>query len=102
MKKYLLGTLAILLALGFSAFKKYDSFIYLYSGAQTAAARQIATNYTEVTSQTCSGGANECTVTLNVDNGTNPDFSSGKVTFDANGFPNGGTTFVSNAKRSTP
>lgn len=99
MKKNLLGLVAIVAALGMSAFDTFRvDTIYQYNTTdQTKTARETATNYIKVSSVTCSGTGNECAVTLTKDNGTNPDFSSGLVTFDATtGMPNGGSTFVNN------
>jgi len=106
MKKYLLGSLALVLAIGFSSFtshvfstKKFTSSWYTYSGAQTKAEREKAINYTKITGNpTCNGTTDECAVEMNQTT-THPDFTN--VTFDGtDGFPNGNTTghtdFVAN------
>lgn len=100
MKKYLLGASAIVLAVGFSAFKvKEDVTLYRYNGLQTEAERKIATNYTKSTSSIfCLGTGNECAVLMASDNGVHPDFTN--VTFQpGTGFPNGGSDFLYNLKR---
>lgn len=74
---------------------KQTNTIYKYiSTDQSVTARETASNY-QKGSATCPGSANECAVTLNQDFGMTPDFSN--VTFDSNGFPDGGSAFVSNA-----
>lgn len=104
MKKNILGLSAIALAIGFSAFNlpsssKLVNTIYQYTGPQpqSISSRQSASNYTKVSSITCPNGEDECAVTLTDDFGTQPNFTN--VTFDASGFPNGGSAFVSNGKK---
>ena len=116
MKKYLLGTFAIALAVGFSAFTKPEARIhkgakfttqdtwYSYVGTQNSTERQKAANYTgpTTTQPTCSTGTiNECTVksTVTLVGGVppaNPDFTN--ATFDGTtGMPNiGSGTIVDN------
>lgn len=104
MKNYLFGIIAIVLAIGFSAFKmpvkgkKFTNTIYRYDGTQSEVERKKAANYTKVASISCSGTDNECAVTLNADFGTHPDFTN--VSFAmTTGFPNGGTAWVSNSQK---
>lgn len=105
MKKLRIGltAIAVILAGSLSAFSilpvnvnKDSDTIYEYTGAQTPQARTQADNYLKVSSITCLGGTNECSVTLSQDFGTHPDFTN--VTFDpSTGMPNGGSDFVSNS-----
>ncbi|MEP7374699.1 MAG: hypothetical protein ABI675_14990 [Chitinophagaceae bacterium] len=121
MKKYLLGSLAVVMAIAFSAFnsnlnqpvksningKLLQQKWYVYVGTQDATERQVATNYTTptTTKPTCVSTGNECAVKVNVPNGTpptNPDFTN--VTFNmSSGFPdgnqNGGSNFIENAQK---
>lgn len=115
MKRYLLGMLAIIVAIGFSAFTKPTAHItkvgkftradywYVYVGDQIdISQREVNTNYTTptLTEPTCGTGANECavkvTVTLvGVNPPASPDFTN--VTFDATSdMPNGGSDFKKN------
>ena len=105
--KLMLPILAVIAGVAASAFtvgptyhaRKLNSYIYQYNGAQTPAQRILSSNYTIVSSVSCTGSDDECAVTLNQDFGTHPDFSNGKVTFDANGMPDGGSAFVSNSQK---
>jgi len=99
MKKYLLGSSALVLAIGFSSFTALQTNTkYQYNGAQTAAERVKAANYTKNNSLTCSGSSNECGVILNQDSGTNPNFTG--VTFDpTTGFPTVSGHVVSNIEK---
>lgn len=106
MKKLRIGltALAVILAGSLSAFSvlpgnvnKDSNTTYVYtSSAQTIQARENPANYLKGT-QLCSGSGDECRVILNQDFGTHPDFSN--VTFDSNGFPSGGSAFVSNEQQ---
>ena len=109
MKKYLLGTCAVVLALSFSAFTKapkakFDTFFYQYTGpANNVDARKDAANYANPQSSafTCNFTGNECAVELQNVSSTppaHPDFTN--ITFDGTtGFPNGGTDFVANFQK---
>jgi len=119
MKKYLLASLAIILAVGFSAFTKPSAHItkgktfdtgiywYVYSGSQDKTDRENPANYNTPTigKPACTGTINECAVQVTVtldSNGNppaNPDFTN--VTFNGTtGFPSGGTAFDANATKS--
>lgn len=97
-----LAAAAVILAGSLSAFSilpvnKDSNTTYVYTSSdQTIQAREDPANYLKGT-QLCSGSGDECRVILNQDFGTHPDFSN--VTFDSNGFPNGGTAFVSNEQQ---
>lgn len=119
MKKYLLSIAALVLAIGITAFtgpKSVKTLVngkwvqmkyYIFIGLQNPTDRADATKYTTPTDlqPSCEEGSNkECTVRVNVPDGTppaNPNFTD--VTFDGNGFPIGnsgtGTNFVSNVKK---
>lgn len=107
MKKLRIGltAVAVILAGGLSAFSvlplnvnKDSDTIYEYTGAQTPQARTQADNYLKVSSITCPSGTNECSVTLDQDFGTHPDFTN--VTFNSlTGMPNGGSDFISNQQK---
>lgn len=109
MKKYLFGSLALVLAIGFSSFthvssaKKFTVYPFVYGGAQTAIERAKSSNYTyTATDPGCiDNTTTECGVNLTLTTApalnSRPDFSGGKVTTDiTTGLPNGGTTFSSN------
>lgn len=119
MKKYRLSIAALVLAIGITAFtgpKPVKTLVngkwvqmkwYVFTGVQNATDRADATKYTTPTDNqpSCPSGTDlECTVRVNVPDGTppaNPNFTD--VTFDIDGFPIGnsgtGTNFVSNAKK---
>ena len=100
MKKYLLSASAIVLAVGFTAFKsKKDVTLYRYEGLQTENERKMATNYTKMASDIfCLGSGNECAVLMSFDNGDHPDFTN--VTFQpGTGFPTGGGALLFNLKK---
>jgi hypothetical protein len=105
MKKLRIGltATAVILAGGLSAFSilpvnKDSNTTYVYSSTdQSIAARETASNYI-IGTTTCPLGNNECSVTLDQNFGTNPDFTN--VTFDpSTGMPNGGSDFVSNQQK---
>jgi hypothetical protein len=114
MKKYILGSLAIILALGFSAFTKPNAnitkgkkfttgiFWYVYGGAQNSTDRQNATNYTTPTASQPPCGtpaSNECTVqatvTLDINNNppANPNFAGASFN-STTGMPIPGTGLI--------
>jgi len=98
MKRNLLALGAIVLAVSLSAFKTFDDAgnFYQYTGAQNATARKVAANYMLVPDDPgCSGTDLECAMYLNQTT-TTPVFSGGNVTFDVNGYPNGGSTLLGN------
>lgn len=102
--KLMLPILAVIAGIAASAFTipslhggKYANTVYEYiSTDQSVTARETASNYQRGTT-TCPGSGNECQVTLNQDFGITPDFTN--VTFDSNGFPNGGSAFVTNQQK---
>lgn len=110
MRNYI-PAVAILIALGLTAFKhlpsmvnlkgnKFTNCCYSYVGAQTVAARKNCNNYVLTAcselANNCPGGPNECGVEI-FSNGTCPTHPDCfMLTFDANGLPNGGSSFVQN------
>jgi len=100
MKKYLLSVSAIVLAIGFSAFKaKKEPSLYKYNGLQTESERKIAANYTKSESDIfCLGSGSECAVLMSSDNGDHPDFTN--VTFQpGTGFPKSGGALLFNLRK---
>src|SRR5690348_15138240 len=109
MKNYVMGLFAVVLAIGFTAFtnmptKKRTTYYYTFNGTQSIDGRKVKTDYTNPSQSqpSCPTGTNwECTVQIKNITGTPPsDISSFNVTFDSNGFPNGGTDSQSNVKKS--
>ncbi|MBN8850514.1 MAG: hypothetical protein BGO55_31615 [Sphingobacteriales bacterium 50-39] len=112
MKKYLLGSIALVLAIGFSSFthvtrsKKFTVYPFVYTGTQTPAERAKSINYVyKVTDPGCvDNTTTECGVNLTLTAApaldSHPDFSGDKVTTDPDtGLPNGGSAFSSNETR---
>jgi hypothetical protein len=100
--KLMLPILAAIIGVAASAFTvkpltKASNTVYVYNSTdQSIQARETASNYIKG-SEDCSGSGDECSVTLNQDFGTNPNFTN--VTFDSQGFPDGGSAFLSNAQQ---
>jgi len=103
--KLMLPILAAIVGVAASAFTtvntvtKDEGTWYMYNGPtqQTQQTREDATNYIKISGDPlCSDTKDECAVELNQNFGNTPNFSN--VSFDSDGFPSGGTSFVTNEK----
>jgi hypothetical protein len=115
MKKIILPCLALMLAVGFSAFKaphaaKFTNTTYYYNftGTQVEAQWAISSNYSLKTNPTvdpdCTG-TDECVVAISYPTGTEPTtLTALTLTVNGSGFPNGlsnpptNVSFVKNEK----
>lgn len=107
--KLMLPILAVIVGVAASAFTttrpnskatNLSDTWYQYDGPaqQTIPDRETASNYIKLSgTPLCSGANNECAVELNQDFGNTPNFSN--VTFNSNGFPIGGSSFVTNEEQ---
>lgn len=108
MKKYFLSSLAIAVAVGFSAFttikanaRANSDYYFVYTGtSQSPSALSNPANYEyKGSTPSCGGGADECAVEVSLSSAPTLDSTlpSGDVTFNAiTGVPDGGTDFVAN------
>lgn len=107
--KLMLPVLAVIVGVAASAFTttrpnskatNLSDTWYQYDGPaqQTIQDRETASNYIKISADPlCNTSNNECAVELNQDFGNTPNFSN--VSFDSNGFPNGGSSFVKNEQQ---